>query len=190
MNFFAVVAISVSLSWDLVDFCKLTLASSGFHRTLEQSRLRAFVMQEATLVFKKSFLPRDPLEYPNLRKLTLFFPVGFHGNIAFRTLYYVLRYFPEACCLHLHLHFYGEVRSPTMRDLFELLHDVGCAVHGLNIHLCFDKGRASLWNSGLLEEMYSLMISHHVDVVAVYKRQRITGLEAAVSALLNLRQDE
>ena len=74
--------------------------------------------------------------------------------------------------------------------MFYLLHDVGFAVPRLNIHLCFDKGRASLWNSGLLEEMYSLMISHHVVVVAVYKRQRITGLEAAVSALLNLRQDE
>ena len=93
MKFSAVVSISVSCALDLVDFCKLVSVSSGFHCTLERSGLRTFVMQEATLVLKKSRLPRDALEYPKLRKLTLFFPVGLCGNVAFRTLYQVLRFF-------------------------------------------------------------------------------------------------
>ena len=74
-----------------------------------------------------------------------------------------------------------------MRDLFDLLHDVGCDVHGLNILLCFDKGRASLRNSGLLDQMYRLMFAHHVDVVAVYKGQRIT--ECMLPALLDIEED-
>ena len=61
MKFSAVVSISVSCALDLVDFCKLVSVSSGFHCTLERNGLRTFVMQEATLVLKKSRLPRDAL---------------------------------------------------------------------------------------------------------------------------------
>ena len=40
---------------------------------------------------------------------------------------------------------------------------------------------------GLLDRMYCLMFAHHVDVVAVYKGQRIT--ECMLPALLDIDED-